>query len=279
MEQRRYFNNLYLQSRYDKIAPDWNGRAYEGTRRDDIIPQLIELSRMESSPGLVVLEAMAGTGNLTRELASFFPECGYTCLDFSKGMLEQIPNGICERICASVLSMPFAPRRYDRIFLRSALYDLPELRQYDAVKEVARVLKEDGLFVLQTYVAGENSQPWLNELVNRKDSFSGFRPPPGDEVSDASKETFPRFFPTESELSHMIARASLREVNSGFCFLGRMRYLLTNELEGRGRSDWLDYARSIPPSIQHELQFRETDAGLEFNFPGIVRVYRKIPRG
>lgn len=162
--------NEQLQHRYDRIATQWNSAVYANTRRDDLIPKL--LSEADIKEGCRVLEAMCGTAVLAqsaKEIASGIEVC---CLDFSVGMLNQIPSGIL-RVQASVLGMPFEDETFDRILLRTAIYDLPKRMQRNALAEFYRVLKKDSIFVLQTYITDVSTKQVLNDIANMKDRLAG----------------------------------------------------------------------------------------------------------
>jgi len=87
--------NTQLQQRYDRIATKWNSDIYEGTRRDDLIPELIKTADIKE--GHKVLETMYGTALLSKEILHSFPSCSFYALDFSRGMLNLVPSGILEK--------------------------------------------------------------------------------------------------------------------------------------------------------------------------------------
>jgi len=164
--------------------------------------------------------------------------------------------------------MPFANESFDRIFLRSALYDLPKRLQLKALQEIKRVLKNDGSFILQTYYSTTETEKALNDIVNIKDLASG-------QYQDMGQE-YPRYFARIDELTKWFEEAgfSFDEVRQ---FEGLIRYLRADEMNNLGKSMWLKYVENLPEKIKRALKLRqEEDGTLTYNFPGVI--YKLQPR-
>lgn len=191
--------NEQLQKRYDRIAPKWSGEAYSNTRRDDLIPRLLEVAAIED--GHRVLEAMCGTALVAQKVEDAYPNAQVCGLDFSIGMLNQIPQNVF-RVQASVLGMPFADETFDRIILRTAIYDLPRRMQRNALAELHRVLKKNSVFALQTYIATTDTVRILNDIANTKDRLAG-------QYQDMGKES-PRYFATQEEFNEWFEKVGFK---------------------------------------------------------------------
>ncbi|MFA5127201.1 MAG: methyltransferase domain-containing protein [Patescibacteria group bacterium] len=251
-------NNL-LQQRYDRIAIHWESTAYEGTRRDDLIPRLIELGDMRG--GERVLEAMCGTAVFLRELHAKYPECEYYALDFSRGMLNAAPETL-RKVQASVIAMPFADASFDRVFLRSAIYDLPKRLQLKALAEINRILKKSGSFVLQTFYTTDKTFKTLNDLVNIKDLASG-------QYLDMGQE-YPRYFSTREELESWFEEAGL-SFEAFDEYSGIIRYMRAKEMTTLGQTLWLDYVKSLSAEMRKAINLQEEpDGTLSYSFPGVI---------
>ncbi len=251
--------NTQLQQRYDRIATKWGSDIYEGTRRDDLIPELIKTAGIKD--GQKILETMCGTALLSKEISRLFPNCSFCALDFSRGMLNVVPDNI-KKIQSSVVAMPFADKSFDHIFLRNALYDLPKRLQLKALQEIKRILKNDGSFVLQTYYSIPETKKALNDIVNIKDLASG-------QYQDMGQEC-PRYFAEINELTKCFEESSFlfEKVKE---FEGFIRYLRTTEMNNLGKSMWLKYIEDLPEEIKHALKLRqEEDGTLTYNFPGVI---------
>jgi ubiquinone/menaquinone biosynthesis C-methylase UbiE len=187
--------NEKLRGRYNSVASAWNEPKYSDIRRDDLMPKLLAGADLKN--GQVVLEAMCGTGLPARKIAEQYPESEVVALDFSGEMLKQIPasSGI-ETRQASIVDTGFAAGRFDRVVLRNALYDLTQAQQVGALVEIRRIMKDDGKFVLQTYITKPETQAALNYLTNLKDEIAGNGNP-----------DMPRHFATEEELEQWFTTA------------------------------------------------------------------------
>jgi len=251
--------NSPLQQRYDRVASQWNSEIYKGTRRDDLIPLLVETSGMKD--GMIALEAMCGTGLLSAELEKKFPNSKIYALDFSRGMLNAVEGDI-HKIQSSILATPFSEHSFDRIFLRSALYDLPRRAQTKALQEIKRVLKASGIFTLQTYFTTPETREVLNNIVNIKDLASG-------QYQDMGKE-FPRYFATDKELGKWFAEASF-QFERVQDFEGVIRYLRTKEMTELGQSMWVEYIEKLSSDMKEAIKLRtEENGSLVYNFPGVI---------
>ncbi len=251
--------NLPLQQRYDRIASQWNTEIYEGTRRDDLIPVLSDSSEIKD--GMIALEAMCGTGLLSAEIKKRFPKSKVYALDFSRGMLNSVENKI-HKVQSSILLTPFPDKSFDRIFLRSAIYDLPRRAQIKALQEVKRTLKENGVFMLQTYHTTLETKDVLNNIVNIKDLASG-------QYQDMGKE-FPRYFATDKELEKWFAESGF-QFSRIQDFEGVMRYLQNKEMTELGQSIWVEHMEKLPQEMKNTIKLRREENGsLVYNFPGAI---------
>lgn len=251
--------NTPLQQRYDRIANRWNDSMYETIRRDDLIPHLLESARLRD--GFRALETMCGTALLAQAIKEQYSNSIIYALDFSQGMLNMAPDSI-HKIQSSVVAMPFPDSTFDRIFLRNALYDLPKRLQLQALREIERVLRPDGIFLLQTYSTTSRTQVILNDIVNMKDKLAG-------QYQDMGKE-LPRYFAMREELEGWFREAGLRhEITSEF--ISPMRYQKNSEMSELAKQQWGAYVSSISNELQQELGLEwESDGTLTYSFPGIV---------
>jgi len=257
--------NGQLQQRYDRISAHWNSKAYEGTRRDDLIPRLIDVSDIKD--GQKILEAMCGTALLSKELQRLFRECQNYVLDFSQGMLNMAPEEL-KKVQASVVAMPFSNESFDRIFLRSAIYDLPKRMQLKALQEIGRVLSADGVFTLQTYLTTDKTHNALNDIVNIKDLASG-------QYQDMGKEEYPRYFAKLEELTAWFDEAGF-VFEKADEFEGVITYMKTKEMTDLGKSIWIEYIENLSNDIKESIKLRTEDDGtMTYNFPGIIFKLRK----
>lgn len=251
--------NAQLQQRYDRLATQWNTEAYDKFRRDDTIPQLLEAAQIQD--GHNVLEVMCGMGIAARAVKGQFPQCKVYGLDFSRGMLNAVPEGIF-KVQASVIAMPFRDICFDRILLRTAIYDLPRRMQLNAFKELERVLADDGVFAFQTYHTTQETKQILNDIVNLKDKLAG-------QYQDMGKEP-PRYLATLEELEEWFDKANLT-FEQIYIFDGEVRFQKNQEMSEEGKQIWANHVLSLSEHNKELIKLKsEEDGSLAYNFPGVI---------
>ena len=105
-----------------------------------------------------VLELGCGTGSMWKGKGKLIRRCSRLILsDFSAGMLEQAKetlrdeSGIAYRVI-DIQDIPYPDHSFDAVIANMMLYHVPDLPQ--GLREVRRVLKENGVFYCATF--GEN---------------------------------------------------------------------------------------------------------------------------
>lgn len=251
--------NDQLQKRYDRIATKWNSEVYDNTRRDDLIPTILEIAAIEDNHQ--VLEAMCGTALLAQKTKAQHPNSSVYGLDFSIGMLNEAPTDI---LCvqASVLGTPFGDESFDRILLRNALYDLPKRMQRNALSEISRIMKGNGVFVLQTYIADEDTKQVLNDIANMKDRLAG-------QYQDMGKES-PRYFATNDEFSQWFEKVGLEHAITEN-FFSDIKLQKANEMSDFAKQQFADFVVSLPENIKKAINLRTDDeGGYTYQLSGVI---------
>ncbi|MEO8040738.1 MAG: class I SAM-dependent methyltransferase [Betaproteobacteria bacterium] len=119
-----------------------------------------ELARLAAlSPGSKVLDVGCGIGGPARTLAAEFG-CRVTGIDLTEGFCHAARmlsarldmSGQVSFQCASALALPFASAAFDVVWSQNVLMNIADKRRF--LREVTRVLRPGGLFVLETIVAG-----------------------------------------------------------------------------------------------------------------------------
>lgn len=102
-----------------------------------------------------VLELGCGTGEMWKEKRGLISRCGRLVLsDFSAGMLDKAKEnlrderGIEYRI-VDIQDIPYPDHSFDAVIANMMLYHVPDLSR--GLREVRRVLKEDGAFYCATF--------------------------------------------------------------------------------------------------------------------------------
>ena len=105
--------------------------------------------------GASVLELGCGTGDMWANQAEVINRCSRFILsDFSEGMLNKAKETLqnqagIEYRQIDIQDIPFADHTFDVVIANMMLYHVPDLQK--GLREVGRVLKEDGTFYCATY--------------------------------------------------------------------------------------------------------------------------------
>ena len=105
--------------------------------------------------GMSLLELGCGTGEMWAGKNELISRCSRFILsDFSAGMLEKAKETL--RVCGGIeyrtvdiQDIPFGDREFDIVIANMMLYHVPDLSR--GLREVRRVLREDGTFYCATY--------------------------------------------------------------------------------------------------------------------------------
>ena len=129
--------------------------------------------------GMSVLELGCGTGSMWVGQEALIRRCSrFVLSDFSEGMLNQAKEtlrdcpGIEYRVI-DIQDIPFPDHTFDVIIANMMLYHVPDLPK--GLREVRRVLKEDGTFYCATYgehgmmeyIAGLFSEDPIRDDINK----------------------------------------------------------------------------------------------------------------
>src|SRR5712692_11234379 len=125
-------------------------------RAGDDLKQLVELGEWE--PQQQALDIATGGGHTALALAPHVAQV--TVTDLTPRMLEKareflLAQGVTNAVfqVADAEQLPFADAIFERVTCRIAPHHFPDVAQF--VREVARVLKAGGLFLLIDCMAGE----------------------------------------------------------------------------------------------------------------------------
>jgi SAM-dependent methyltransferase len=152
---------------------------YAGMRR---VALAVLEDALEGRPGLRILDAGCGTGGTTVELRRFGEVVG---IDLAWPALEPARGrGLTSLARASIESLPFGAATFDVATSFEVVYHLGVANDASALKEIRRVLKPGGLFLLRVpahdWLRGEHDRlvhtrhRYSRAEVSRKLADAGF---------------------------------------------------------------------------------------------------------
>ncbi len=226
----RLWTKIYLMEKYDRI-----GKAYNDTRKAD--PYL--LGRMQAllayKKGQKVLDIGCGTGNYTIALAAAGLEM--IGVEPSEQMLEtaRSRNASLSWHSGRAESIPLADQSVDAALASLTLHHWTNL--VAGFKEVARVLKSGGRFVVFTATPKQMQGYWLNHYFPQMLADSMAQMPSWEAISSAAKQAELALVKTEAYEIH-------DQLEDHFLYVGKNRPDLYLEPEIRqGISSFSDLSR------------------------------------
>ena len=130
------------------------------------IVKCINCHNLESSK---ILDLGAGTGAVSQYILD---KCSgkkrIIAVDICQKMLRQIDNPLIEKYIASAEKLPFSDNEFDIIVSRQCLHYVEALNE--AISEIKRVLKDDGIFVISQFVPkiGRSKNYWIELMKIRQ---------------------------------------------------------------------------------------------------------------
>lgn len=101
------------------------------------------VARLRPKNGELILDLCCGTGDSTREIQKFAPQCRVVGADFAFPMLSVAQKkNVAELVAADALQMPFASASFDATFVAFGARNFEDTRL--GLQEIARVLRPGG---------------------------------------------------------------------------------------------------------------------------------------
>jgi ubiquinone/menaquinone biosynthesis C-methylase UbiE len=247
------------------------------------------LDIIDVKPDQVILDGMDGYGAVAKEIlnrsktSGFIPEI-YT-LDESPIQVDRarlnIPNIKPDHLIqADMRQTPFPDNKFDTVVIKMGIHEVPKTEQLVVMKEVYRILKKGGKFVIwDLSFHNLETQKVFQDLIRKKDEIAGFESlvknryfPRQDELvttfKDAGFSNVEVVHEIDAHLSMRVREAEL--VSKDRRALLTQKEILTPEDEvflaelGKKRCHELvsiikKYMASVPEDIKTQLQYEETE--------------------
>jgi 2-polyprenyl-3-methyl-5-hydroxy-6-metoxy-1,4-benzoquinol methylase len=138
---------ISTEQAYDRAAPiygavHWCWLRLAGGSAERELLKAISTSGLHAGD---VLDAGCGGGRLARHVATLRPGARLTMVDISSAMLSLAADVRGERVCASVLDLPFEGERFDTVISAWVLETVSDADR--ALEQYARVLAHGGQLI------------------------------------------------------------------------------------------------------------------------------------
>lgn len=145
-----------IQKMFDNIAPRYDFLNRLLSFRRDVYWRKKSISLMKVENGMRVLDLACGTGDMTVELISRYPDADVVCSDFSITMLDLAKHkvGNSPLVAADAHFLPFKEHSFDRIMIAFGFRNVVD--KPTGLKEMWRVLKPGGILCILEFSQPEN---------------------------------------------------------------------------------------------------------------------------
>jgi SAM-dependent methyltransferase len=114
---------------------------------------------------VLCMDAMAGTGIVGKEMSKKFPNLSITYQDKSERMLNATTYSETDnRVLSDASELTFSPELFDVIICRAGLNNVARNQYAKILQEFLRVLKSDGVIVLQDHFGANIEQ---RDIINQ----------------------------------------------------------------------------------------------------------------
>ena len=187
---RRAYYNLFSHL-YDAFI-----RLHARRDAGDTRNFLVKMARLEKKPDSYVLDICCGTGAVIEAFAVIFPRSVTVGYDFSHGMLlkarEKSSGQPIVLIEGDAATLPFMDESFDVVTCSHALYELKGPARQDALKEMKRIIRTDGVVLIMEHEVPRH--PLVKLLFNLRMLAMGSAD--AREFVKAGREPFQRIFST-----------------------------------------------------------------------------------
>ena len=167
---------------FDRLVWGFSG---DGGTTDDV------LSHLPAEFGGVLLDVPVGTGLFTCSRYTGFPNATIVAVDYSMGMLQKARKRFLEHgvnnvhlFRADVANMPVTDDSVDIVLSMAGLHAFPD--KQGAIKEMRRVVREQGTLLADCYVRGVRKR--ADWVVKHFMARRGFFTPPFLHIDDIASE-------------------------------------------------------------------------------------------
>lgn len=204
---------------------------------DDQIFELIKA--IDLKPNQKVLDGCCGYGSVTRWLIGNTHKdttktCSFFLLDNSVVQIERAKENLGGQsnityMIGDIKFLPYENNFFDVVIIKMGLHENPKEVQDEIIREVFRVLRPGGKFVVWELYLNDLTQPILKFLINKKDELAGF---------DSLVQK--RYFPRREEIISSISKAGFENFIEHYIFKPqlntkvRLDELISRELKEKG---------------------------------------------
>lgn len=223
---------------------------------DEQINALIKAVSLK--PNQKVLDGCSGYGSVTKWLLERAPQeitetCSFYLRDDSTVQIERAESNLkkwnnIEYTTGKIESPAYPDDFFDIVVIKMGLHENPKKVQADMVRDVFRILRPGGTFVVWELYLNEKTQPIFQSFMHKKDSLAGF-----DTLARI------RYFPRSDEIKEHIISSGFENFKENYIFNPvlstkvRLRELISRELKESNKTEPDETLNKLANKRLHEL--------------------------
>lgn len=262
--------------------------------KDEYFDELVDA--VDPQNGEIILDGMDGYGSASKRILARAKKLGYIVeiytLDESVVQIERARENVPDLapdhiIQADMRESGFPSEKFDKVVIKMGIHEVPKDEQIKIFKEVLRILKPGGKFVIWELALDKENQKLFQDFIRKKDELAGF-----DQLVKN------RYFPRHDELYTLFIDAGFVNVKDHFeiqyqpSTWGRQEELVSKERKiltdqngvvtkdeeekltqlGKDRARQLaEFARAnFPEHLKERMKYMDLDHDVQFEIKKII---------
>ncbi|MEX1014502.1 MAG: class I SAM-dependent methyltransferase [Candidatus Paceibacterota bacterium] len=283
------------KNKTDKLSFDFRIVEYEDLHKINK-KQFDELVKaVDPQSNEVILDGMSGYGAVAKNILIYSEENNFNIeiyvLDNNKVQINRIKDNISDFdkdhiIQGNILNTEFSDNKFDKVVIKMGIHEVPKKEQSKIFKEVNRILKPGGKFIIWEVCLNDKNQSFFQDIIRKKDELSGF-----------DKMVNNRYLPNYRELTSLFKENNFSHIEDNyktdFVFSVRDRkdelvskekiLMNKNDKMSKEEEDQLDklsekrieklinYIKSkIPKNLKSEEDFKDFDNNIEIYVDQVI---------
>ncbi|KKR05950.1 MAG: Methyltransferase type 11 [Parcubacteria group bacterium GW2011_GWC2_39_14] len=221
------------------------------------------LKAINPQPNEIILDGMCGYGAVGKRILEKENSAKLFLLDESKVQMKRAEANLPEvpKKNFTISSLPksnFKKEFFDKIVIKMGLHEVPKKEQVNIAKEVSRILKPKGKFIVWDIMLNNKTQSLFQDIIRKK-----------DELSEFDMLTKERYFFKEDEFLKTMREATFSKITEfhtiNYKFSSRKR--LESELHNDKKKLNLlnEFIRKrFPKELKQPLDFKDNGDDIQF---------------
>ncbi|MFA0790443.1 class I SAM-dependent methyltransferase [Microbulbifer echini] len=276
------FSTLQLQVRCDIVADGYNVLDQDALDTPEVSSESRGklLEALDLCDGDRVLDLMCGSGTTSQVLLEYAEESAIgislSMCDTHYSQLRRIDpkvrEGAVDITLGDARALPYETESFDVVLLKMGLHEVPQLDQPLVMREVFRILKKGGRFIIWQLLPTTGVWQDVFTDIVRKTSM----------LARCESQAFNRYFPRDDQLTWLFKNAGFAEYEQIFKvdFSYSTRARLDAELAGDSSKLEIlnNFARDrAPQEVRDSALWRDTGEDILLKVPAcIYRTYKPL---